>query len=109
MKLLLDQNLSPRLVSKLADVFPAVVHVQAIGLDKASDSAIWQYAQKQNLTIVSKDADFYERLLMHGSPPKIVWIRRGNCSTGQIERLLRHSRPAIENLGLIETGFLVLL
>lgn len=60
MKLLLDQNLSPRLAQQLADLYPGSVHVSAVGLDKATDRDVWQYAHQNELVIVSKDADFNE-------------------------------------------------
>ena len=57
MKLLLDQNLSPRLCDRLRDVWPEVVHVRAVGLAAADDSAVWAYARQHGFTIVSKDGD----------------------------------------------------
>jgi predicted nuclease of predicted toxin-antitoxin system len=75
-KLLFDQNLSPSLVDSLADIYPESVHVQSVGLDRADDMAVWDFARRQNLVIVTKDADFQERSLIAGAPPKVVWIRR---------------------------------
>lgn len=98
MKLLLDQNLSPRLIQQLADLYPGSVHVSAVGLDHASDKDVWQYAQQNQLTIVSKDADFNELSLVWGTPPKVIWIRRGNCSTRMIEALLRNHYDTIQAL-----------
>lgn len=89
MKLLFDENLSPRLVLQLADVFPGCAHVHTLGLGSASDETVWRYAREHGFTLVSKDADFYELSLLRDPPPKIVWIRRGNCSTAQIAALLR--------------------
>ena len=97
MKLLFDQNLSPSLVESLADIYPESVHVQSVGLDRADDMAVWDFARLQNLVIVTKDADFQERSLIAGAPPKVVWIRRGNCSTSNIEAILRrHSDEALQ-------------
>ncbi|MEQ9552279.1 MAG: DUF5615 family PIN-like protein [Coleofasciculus sp. G2-EDA-02] len=39
--------------------------------------------------IVTKDADFSELSILLGTPPKVIWIRRGNCSTNDMEKLLR--------------------
>ncbi len=97
MKLLLDQNLSPRLIHILADLFPESIHVEIVGLDKALDGEVWQYAQENQLIIVSKDADFNELSTIWGSPPKVIWIRRGNCSTKTIEALLRKNYEAIKS------------
>ena len=101
-RLLFDQNLSPRLVARLT-------HVSTLGLDTALDSAIWEYARQHGFTIVTKDADFGELSILLGFPPKVVWIRRGNCSTRDIETLLRDSRDAIVALDNDpQTGVLVL-
>ncbi len=89
MKLLFDQNLSPRLVPALAALYPGSVHVRNVGLQAASDEAVWDYALQHGLVIVSKDADFHQRLFVAGPPPKAIWIQRGNCTTREIETLLR--------------------
>ena len=89
MKLLFDQNLSPRLPRLLADLFPDSRHVREIGLRDASDDEIWRYAGDHDFTVVSKDSDFQQRSLLFGFPPKFVWIRAGNCPVDVIERLLR--------------------
>lgn len=89
MSLLFDQNLSPRLVGQLANEYPGSVHVRDVGLGAAEDGAVWDYAAKQGLIIVSKDADFQQRALLDGFPPKVLWIRLGNCTTAALEALLR--------------------
>ena len=95
MKVLFDENVSPRLVAALTDVFPGSVHVRDIGLARATDAAIWVYARDRGLTIVSKDSDFHQVSFLRGPPPKVIWIRRGNCSTADIETLLRSNRTEI--------------
>lgn len=96
MKLLFDENLSPKLVTALARVFPDSAHVHRIGLGGASDIEVWQHARAHGYTLVSKDSDFHELSLLQGYPPKVVWIRRGNCTTRQIEALLRDNAAQIE-------------
>jgi predicted nuclease of predicted toxin-antitoxin system len=66
MKLLLDQTLSPNLVALLADLYPGSTHVYPLGLDRATDDVIWQYAKQNHFIIVTKDADFYERSVCRG-------------------------------------------
>jgi predicted nuclease of predicted toxin-antitoxin system len=88
-KLLFDQNLSPRLVALLAVEFPGSQHVRDAGLAAAPDPAVWAYAAAQGLAIVSKDSDFQHRALLFGHPPKVVWVRLGNCSTAAVAALLR--------------------
>jgi predicted nuclease of predicted toxin-antitoxin system len=97
-RLLFDQNLSPQLCRRLADLFPEALHVSAIGLDTASDQTVWEYARQHDYIIVTKDADFGELSLLRGFPPRVVWIRRGNCSTRDIEYLLRVNRDGIASL-----------
>ena len=82
--LLLDQNLSSRLVADLERFFPGTAHVRERGLDRASDRDVWDYAAVEGLAIVSKDGDFRHLALTLGAPPKVIWARAGNCSTEQI-------------------------
>lgn len=89
MKLLLDQNLSPRLCAALRDLWTEIIHVRDVDLQAAEDPVVWEYAAKQGLTIVSKDGDFNNLSFLFGAPPKVVWIQLGNCSTRDIEMVLR--------------------
>ncbi len=109
MKLLFDENLSFRLPRELADVFPESLHVEDVGLDQSDDEAIRRYAVEHGFAIVTKDADFAEHCLVKGAPPKVVWIRRGNCSTATVESLLRVHREEIDELGRSNTPLLRLL
>jgi predicted nuclease of predicted toxin-antitoxin system len=77
MKLLFDENLSPRLVVLLHDLFPDSVHVRNIGLQAADDLQVWDHAKNNGLIIVSKDAGMHQRSFMFGAPPKVVWVRLG--------------------------------
>ena len=99
MKLLLDQNLSSRLVGRLATLFPESTHVRDVGLERADDSTVWEYAAEHGFTIVSKDSDFHQRALVFGHPPKVIWIRLGNCTTRDVEELLRRRAPEIGQFG----------
>ena len=98
MKLLFDQNLSPHLASRLNDLFPDSSHVYLLGLDRVLDSEVWDYARDRGFIVVSKDADFSELSLLRGHPPKLIWLRVGNCTTRQIETLLRSNYEAIEQM-----------
>lgn len=98
MKLLFDQNLSPRLAARLAGIFPGSSHVFWLGLDRAADEAVWEYARAEGYLLVTKDADFSELSTLRGFPPKIIWLRLGNCTAGQIEALLRRHYDAVQNL-----------
>ena len=96
MKLLFDENLSPRLPRVLADLFPGSTHVHECGLGSADDDTIWQYTKEHGFAIVSKDSDFQDRSVLRGSPPRLIWIRGANCSSGEIESLLAAAQATIE-------------
>ena len=98
MKLLFDHNLSPKLIYRLAELFPNSNHVYQLGLDQVEDRQVWQYAKANGFTIVTKDSDYNELLILLDFPPKIVWIRRGNCSTNEIENILRMHYLDIQEL-----------
>jgi len=95
MKLLFDQNLSPRLPRVLADLYPESVHVREIQMRDATDTQIWEYARTRDFVIVSKDSDFQSRSLLYGNPPKFIWLRVGNCPVRAIEEILRNQSVAI--------------
>ncbi|MEG4109088.1 DUF5615 family PIN-like protein [Microcoleus sp. S13_C5] len=96
MKLLFDENLSPKLPNSLSDLFPNSLHVRDVGMKATIDPVVWDYAKDNNLMIVSKDADMHDQSLVFGNPPKVIWLRLGNCSTLQAENLLRRYFSAIE-------------
>ena len=96
MKLLFDQNLSPKLVHLLKDLYPGSVHVQSAGLDCAGDDVIWIYARDNDFVIVTKDEDYNTISVVRGFPPKVIWLLLGNCKTSQVEAVFRANHPAIE-------------
>jgi predicted nuclease of predicted toxin-antitoxin system len=89
MKLLFDQNLSPKLVNRLADLFPASSHVQSVGLDCATDDQVWDHARINGFAIVTKDEDYNNLSVARGTPPKVIWLQLGNCTTTQVEAVFR--------------------
>lgn len=95
MKLLFDENLSPGLVEALSGLFPDSAHVHQCQLGSCDDAAIWEYAKANAFTIISKDSDFQERSVLFGAPPKIIWLRAKNCSSADLETLLRAAFPTI--------------
>jgi len=96
MKLLFDENLSPQLVRLVEDLFPESLHVRMVGLEASDDLAVWKYAQENLLIICSKDSDMHQRSFLLGFPPKVTWVRLGNCSTSDVEQLLRRHFAIIE-------------
>ena len=100
MKLLLDENLSRKLVARISDLFPDSSHVLVEGLNQATDSAIWKFAQANNFTIVTADADFYELATTLGAPPKVIWLRGCDYPSAVTEELIRHN--AIRIAGFLD-------
>ena len=96
MKLLLDNNLSPRLVRRLGDLYPGISHVRSLNLQSAPDERIWQEAVTDGFIIVAKDDDFQQLAFLRGAPPKVIWLRLGNCTTEDVERVLRSRHADIE-------------
>ena len=97
MKLLFDQNLSYRLVGQLIAEFPGAAHVRDLGLATSPDPDVWAYAAANGFVIVSKDTDFQQRALLYGHPPKVIWVRLGNCTTAAVEALLRSRLTNIQS------------
>ena len=96
MKLLLDQNLSRRLVGTLNADFPDSTHVVECGLDASTDKDVWDFAGQGGYIIVSKDSDFLQYAFLYGAPPKVIWRRTGNVTTTAIAELLRVNLTRIE-------------
>ena len=89
MKLLFDENLAARLARDLADDYPGSAHVFALGLGGAADGVIWARAAADGFVLVTKDEDFQRLSVLRGPPPKVIWLRLGNCATADVVRLLR--------------------
>jgi predicted nuclease of predicted toxin-antitoxin system len=87
--LLFDEQLSEELSLLLRDVFPDSLHVRQIGAGGAPDSAVWQLAKDRGCVLVTKDEDFHRFSVLRGAPPKVVWLRLGNCTTEAVATLLR--------------------
>lgn len=102
MKLLFDQNISFRIISKIKHLYPDAIQVRAAGLENLTDIEIWEYAKKNGFTIVTFDADFYEINLLKGQPPKILWIRTGNTSTDNLVKLFMENCEFISEFVLNE-------
>ncbi len=96
MKLLLDQNLSFRLLEPLETAFPGSTQVRFVGLDQADDLAVWHYARDGGFTIVTKDSDFHEFSLLYGCPPKVIWLKCGNKPKWYVLGLLLNNKKLIE-------------
>jgi predicted nuclease of predicted toxin-antitoxin system len=98
LKLLFDQNLSRKLVNRLSNIFLESSHVQFQELSEADDSEIWEVAKSKGFCIVTQDADFADRSCLYGSSPKVMWLRYGNATTVEVERILRAGVEVIQEL-----------
>jgi predicted nuclease of predicted toxin-antitoxin system len=107
--LLLDENLSPRLVIRLLSLFPGLTHVRDVGLKQASDEQIWTWAKENGFTVVTADADFVALSKRLGWPPKVVHIEHCDFPFRVIKQLLRHNAiRSAEFDGDPATGLLVI-
>lgn len=99
MKLLLDENVSDLIVYRIIDLYPNSEHVKTLALTKTDDEIIWEYAKVNDFVIVSKDADFHQRSLLYGHPPKFIYLRMGNSPTSKSVQILRDSFDTIIEFG----------
>ena len=108
-RLLFDQNLSHRLVSALADLFPDSLHLRDVGLSRAGDFEVWDYARDNGFVLVTKDSDFNDMSFLYGAPPKVVVLRTGNCSTDVVLALVRKRADAILSFVTDQTESLLVI
>lgn len=99
MRLLFDEHLSEQLCRQLEDIFPESLHVRLLGAGGASDDAVWELARTNGCVLVTKDEDFARLSVLRGAPPKVVWLRLGNCPTHDVLRVLREHQAGIERFG----------
>jgi len=100
MKLLLDENLSHRIIPALKQVFPDSSQVSLLELNEANDHEIWNYAKMEGFAIVTQDADFHELSLLIENPPLIIWLRCGNQPKSVVLKKILDHQPEIEQAAL---------
>lgn len=109
MRLLLDENLSRRLIKQIEDLFPESIHVSSVDLLQVPDSVIWEFAKEKGFCILTADADFYEMAISLGPPPKVVWLRGCDYPSAVAGALIRSQAIRItEFLNDAERSVLVL-
>ena len=96
MRLLFDEQLSDALPAMLADVFPGSLHVRMLAGSGVSDEHVWRLAIEHSCVLVSKDEDFHRLSVLRGAPPKVVWLRLGNCRTEAVADLLTRQAAALQ-------------
>ena len=109
MKLLLDENLSDRIVDKIIDLYPDSQHVKTLGLINTDDAIIWEFAKTNNFVIISKDSDFHQRSLLYDHPPKFIYLRIGNSPTSKIVQILRDNLSTITQFDSSDTESILVL
>ena len=95
MKLLLDENLSSRLVPFLQHDYPGSNQVVLLGMQSTSDKELWQKAKDDDFVIVTRDADFQELSLVWGQPPKVIRLKTLNQTRAATFKLLIENRDVI--------------
>jgi len=95
-RLLLDENLSERLLPLLIDLFPGSTHVRTLGHGGAPDTSVWDIAGDGGFLLVTRDEDFVGMSVLRGTPPKVVWLNIGNARNASIAALLRERADDIE-------------
>lgn len=96
MKIIIDENISSRLVTLIQHVFPDVEHVKSLGLMTTNDFNIFMFARQNGFdAILTLDEDYYNIQLTHGIPPKIIWLRLGNCSTNALSEVILNNADTI--------------
>ncbi len=96
MNILFDQNISPRIIKHLSDLFQGALHIRNVGLEDTSDVLIFEFAKKNNLAIVTFDSDFVDLNVIRGIPPKIIWMKTGNLTTKSVAELLNKNCDLIK-------------
>lgn len=84
MKLLLDENLSRRLVPALQARFPGSSQVALLGLERSSDAQLCDYAAQHGFVICSKDDDFQRLVASRGYRPPLIHLALGNSSNDAV-------------------------
>jgi predicted nuclease of predicted toxin-antitoxin system len=95
-KLLLDENLSWRMIKQLTPIFAEVVHASELKIKQpADDISIWDYAKKNGFTILSKDDDFEKIVLLRKAPPKLIHLKTYNLDTKKLVDLILENKYKI--------------
>lgn len=97
MKLLFDQNISFRIISKTENIFPGAKQVRQLGIENFTDLEIWKFAKEKEYTIVTFDGDFYDLSNFKGFPTKIIWLRFGNTKTNFIATIINSKHLIIND------------
>ena len=105
MKVLIDQNISHRIMVHIAFVFDGIAHVKTEGWIDWNDYDIFMAArQKKYDAVITLDEDFNKLLLEHSYPPRVIWLKTGNCSTKRLAEIIIQHQDTISDF-FIKTNF----
>jgi len=93
-KVLVDENLPRGLLVALGC---PCLHATEIG-GQVTDEKLWSHARDHGFVILTKDADFFNQLAVHGAPPKVVWVRTGNMRRADLEATIAKLWPDVDRL-----------
>ncbi len=96
MKLLLDENLSRRIIPAIQDTYPESSQIALLGLQSAADGDVWAYARQGGYILVTKDSDFNDLSALYGHPPKVIWLKCGNQPRRRIVEILLSIRVDVQ-------------
>ena len=94
---------------RLGDLYPGSAHVRQLNLQAVDDETVWRHAADAGFAIVTKDDDFRQRGFVRGAPPKVIWVRLGNCTTDEEEAVLRARQADIQTFADDPTAALLVL
>jgi predicted nuclease of predicted toxin-antitoxin system len=95
MKLLLDENLSRRVIPAIVDAYPESSQIALLGMESVADGGVWEYARREGYILVTQDSDFHDLSALYGHPPKIIWLKCGNQPRRRIVEILLSIRDDV--------------
>jgi len=96
MKLLLDENLSRRIIPFIQEAYPESTQIALLDMERSDDQTVWDYAKENGFVIVTRDSDFIDLSALRGQPPKVIWLRTGNQTKAAVIHVLLKSKEEIE-------------
>jgi len=102
MKLLLDENISRRIIPFILQESPGSTQISLLNKEQSSDTEIWGFAKLNGYIIVMKYADFYDMSVLYGQPPKVIWLKIGSQNKAAVINALPSSRSELEKLFIVE-------
>lgn len=96
MKLLIDQNISHRIIDSISDIYPDSIHLTELSLQKYSDLEVWEYALANKFIILTSDPETCNQNVISKNAPLIICIQSEVVTTNKVEWTLRVNQETIE-------------